>query len=123
MHVPKHCAENRLHVQHELIERHPLGLIICTDTKGRLSANHVPFTLVRKLDENHSGDSPELGQLRAHIARPNPHWRALEAADECLVVFQGPDAYISPNWYPPKPNTAKSFQPGTTSAFRCVENR
>jgi transcriptional regulator len=41
----------------------------------------------------------EHGTLRGHMARPNPHWQALSPDEECLVIFQGPHAYISPNWY------------------------
>lgn len=37
----------------------------------------------------------------AHLARANRHWRALDGADVLLVVT-GPDAYVSPSWYPSK---------------------
>jgi transcriptional regulator len=38
---------------------------------------------------------------RGHVARANPVWR--EAADaEVLAVFQGPQAYLTPSWYPSK---------------------
>jgi transcriptional regulator len=47
------------------------------------------------------------GVLRAHVARANPQWRELPSATECLVVFQGPQAYISPTLYPTKAETHK----------------
>ncbi|MEN7343041.1 MAG: FMN-binding negative transcriptional regulator [Pseudomonadota bacterium] len=87
-------AEDNLEVQHALIERHPLGLLIGNNADGRLNANPIPFSLVR--------DAGPFGVLRAHIARTNPQWSELEAASECLVVFQGEEAYVSPNWYPTK---------------------
>jgi transcriptional regulator len=40
------------------------------------------------------------GALLGHVARNNPHWR--DASGESLVIVRGPDAYISPNWYPAK---------------------
>lgn len=44
-----------------------------------------------------------LGTLQGHVARNNPHWRAAAAATgESLVIVRGPDAYISPSWYPSK---------------------
>ncbi|HEX7156614.1 MAG TPA: FMN-binding negative transcriptional regulator [Burkholderiaceae bacterium] len=38
-------------------------------------------------------------RLAGHVARANPHWRALESSPEALAIFHGPDAYVSPAWY------------------------
>lgn len=65
------------------------------------TADLVPFALYP--DEGEAG----LGMLRAHIARANPAWKALAAGGECLVVFQGPEAYISPAWYASKTTSHK----------------
>ena len=44
-----------------------------------------------------------FGSLLGHVARNNPHWRAAGAATgESLVIMRGPDAYVSPSWYPSK---------------------
>ncbi len=45
------------------------------------------------------------GTLRGHIARGNTLWRQLERDAPVLVIFQGADSYISPNWYPSKHET------------------
>ena len=37
-----------------------------------------------------------------HLARANPQLHELAAVAECLVVFQGPQQYISPSLYPTK---------------------
>src|SRR4051794_20880687 len=43
------------------------------------------------------------GTLQGHVARNNPHWRAAGAATgESLAIVRGPDAYVSPSWYPSK---------------------
>jgi transcriptional regulator len=47
------------------------------------------------------------GRLLLHMARANPHWRAIEevAGDDgapALVVVTGPEAYVSPRWYATK---------------------
>jgi transcriptional regulator len=59
-------------------------------------------------------DGPH-GVLRGHLARGNAQWRAIEAAlaaggdgaGEGLAIFDGPDAYVSPAWYPEKQLTGK----------------
>ncbi|MEO0435695.1 MAG: FMN-binding negative transcriptional regulator [Pseudomonadota bacterium] len=99
MYEVKHFIEDRLDVQHDLIEAHPLGLLICNDSTGRLAANSIPFTIRRDLGE--------LGTLRAHIARANPQWSELKKGRECLTIFQGEEAYVSPNWYPTKQKHGK----------------
>jgi transcriptional regulator len=46
-------------------------------------------------------DGPDT--LQGHVARNNPHWRAAGAATgESLAIVRGPDAYVSPSWYPSK---------------------
>ncbi|MHA6688718.1 FMN-binding negative transcriptional regulator [Mesorhizobium sp. A556] len=93
MYVPAHFDEPSQEVLHELIEKHPLGILITHGSSG-LDANHIPFDLDRT-----SGDH---GTLRCHVARNNPVWQDIATGDEVLVVFRTADAYISPNWYPSK---------------------
>ena len=38
--------------------------------------------------------------LLGHFAKPNPHWRHLQAAPRALAMFMGPHAYQSPRIYP-----------------------
>ena len=93
MYQPPHFREDRIEVQHGLISSHPLGLLI-TAGPGGLQANAIPFLVY--------SDVSAHGTLRAHMARGNPQWRELAAVNECLVVFQGPQQYITPSWYPTK---------------------
>lgn len=98
MYQPPLFREDRLEVQHDLIRAHPLGLLISAGPGGLL-ANPIPFLI-----DPHGG---ECGTLRCHMARANPHWRELEAVEECLVVFQGPQDYVTPSWYATKQETGK----------------
>lgn len=41
-------------------------------------------------------------RLVGHLARANPHWRAIGDGSPGLVVVQGPDAYVSPSFYASK---------------------
>ena len=98
MYQPPHFREDRLEVQHGLIRAHPLALLV-TAGLGGLMANAIPFTL----ETTATGD----GVLRAHLARANPQWREFDGKLECLVIFQGPDSYITPSWYATKAETHK----------------
>lgn len=100
MYTPKHFEETRAEVLHELIRAQPLGLLVTMSDAG-LQANPIPFIL----DADPAGGP---GILRAHVARANPLWRDTRADVESLVVFQGPQAYISPGWYPSKREHGKA---------------
>ena len=93
MYIPAHFAESRPEVLHDLIRRHPLGMLVTHGAAG-LDANHIPFEL--------NAASGSLGTLAGHVARANPVWQQLRDGDEVMVVFRAADAYISPNWYPSK---------------------
>ena len=97
MYLPSSFQEDRLDVLHALIRAHPLAVLI-THGSGGLQANPVPCHL--------DATGPQ-GVLRLHLARANPQLDDLRTATECLLVFQGPQAYISPSWYPSKAATGK----------------
>lgn len=91
MYRPPAFREDRPDALRALIRSHPLGTLVTAGTSG-LNANLLPFSLVE--------GTPDL--LRAHLARANDHVADLRDADEALVIFQGPQAYVSPGWYPAK---------------------
>jgi transcriptional regulator len=98
MYQPPHFREDRIAVQHALIRQFPLGLLV-TAGPGGLMANPAPFVLY--------ADEGERGLLRVHLARANPQLRELAGVGECLVVFQGPQEYVTPSWYATKRETGK----------------
>ena len=100
MYLPSHFEEKRPEVLHELLRTHPLGLLVTQSEAGELQANTVPFVL----DADPSGGP---GILRAHVARANPLWHEARGDLQSLVVFQGPQAYISPSFYPSKAEHGK----------------
>jgi transcriptional regulator len=89
MYTPKYFAETRVEVLHGLMHDHPFATVVASTANG-LVANHLPFELVG-------------GLLHGHVARGN-ELAQLDGA-EVLLVFHGPDGYISPNWYPTKQET------------------
>ncbi len=100
MYQPPHFRETRLDVLHGLIRSEPLGLLVTNGPDGPV-ANPLPFLL--------DADASSNGTLRAHCARANPVWRAIQTSPEVpvLVVFQGPQAYVTPSWYATKKDTGK----------------
>jgi len=100
MYIPSSFSETDLQVLTGLIDKHPLGLFITNSAVGLL-ATPIPFKY--RHDYRHD-DKPKLV---AHLARANPHWKELVDLNECLVVFQGAESYITPTWYPSKEATHK----------------
>lgn len=98
MYTPATFREERLDVLHGLIDAHPLGALVRHGKDG-LCADHLPFEIAAP-----TPDAP-FGILRAHVARANPVWRA--AGADCMVIFQGPHAYITPAWYAEKQRSGK----------------
>lgn len=92
MYLPKHFSQDDPKQLHALIAAAPLGTWIESGGDETL-VNHIPFMRV-------DGVGPH-GTLVGHVARQNPVWRALSGR-RCIVVFHGPQAYVSPNWYPSK---------------------
>ena len=90
MYTPSYFRNEDLKTMHATIRRHPFALVV-TPFQGELHLTHLPFNL-------DPARGPK-GTLEAHLARVNPHCAALKAGAESLVVFRGPDGYISPRWY------------------------
>ncbi|MCW8807796.1 MAG: FMN-binding negative transcriptional regulator [Rhodanobacter sp.] len=76
---------------HGLIREYPFATAVAY-APGGLAVNHLPFELVD-------------GVLHGHVARGNELAR-MDGA-EVLLIFRGPDGYISPNWYPSKHETGR----------------
>ena len=108
MYIPRHFAETRVDVLHDLIRRHPLGTLVVAAADGP-EASHVPFEI--------SPEPAPFGTLRCHVARANPIWQQISAERPVLVVFQGEEGYVSPSWYVGKQEHGKSCRPGTTPPF------
>ena len=62
-----------------------------TQVNGKPWATHLPLFL--------EGKPEGKFVLHGHLAKANSQWKQLAKAEEVLVVFQGPHAYISSSWY------------------------
>lgn len=98
MYEPSHFKVDDREALFAVMRSHPLATLV-TVGEGGLIANPVPFVL--------HADEGEQGVLRAHLARPNPQWKAIAAGAETLVIFTGTERYVSPAWYASKQEHGK----------------
>jgi len=91
MYLPSHFEQNDPTALHALMAAHPLATWVCV-VNGEPVINHLPL----HLDSNRG----EHGTLIGHVARANPVWRS--APSSSVVIFHGPQAYVTPSWYPTK---------------------
>ena len=98
MYVPSQFEETRVPALHAAIRAAGLATIV-TDGPGGLEANHLPVLL-------DAGRGP-LGTLVGHVAKANRVWQGCPDGRRALAVFLGPDAYVTPSWYPTKGRTGE----------------
>jgi transcriptional regulator len=91
VYLPKHFEQPDRAALLALMHQRPLATLVIATPDGP-TADLIPLEYV--------ADEGEHGTLRGHVARANPLWK--QAGAQALAVFTGPDAYVSPGWYPSK---------------------
>jgi len=91
MYVPRQFREDRTDTLARAVRSIQLAALVTPGPDG-LQVSHVPMVLHE--------DAAGTWTLQTHVARPNPHWSLAGAAS--VAIFQGPQAYVSPSWYPAK---------------------
>ncbi|MDQ2810754.1 MAG: FMN-binding negative transcriptional regulator [Actinomycetota bacterium] len=91
MYIPAHFAADDATTR-DLLAKHGAADLITLTADGLL-ATMLPFA--------YEPAAGEQGALYGHVARNNDQWRQ-PAIGESLAIVRGPDAYISPSWYPTK---------------------
>jgi transcriptional regulator len=97
MYRPDHFRIDDIAQMHALMRARPLAALVSAGPSG-LYATHLPVVLKSE---------GEFGAIECHLARANPHWKDLAEGGEAMMIFQGPEAYITPNWYASKAETGK----------------
>ena len=87
---PQFSTRDRSHAV-QLMRSHPFASLISHDDDGLPFITHLPLHLEARGDQL---------VLLGHCAKPNPHWRYLQARPQAVVTFMGPHAYMSPKVYP-----------------------
>lgn len=103
MYIPRTNAEARPEVLAAFMRAHPLATLVSAGPAGELWATHLPVV--------YDAARGSHGTIEGHVARANPHHELVRAATaqapddqprQSLVIFTGPDAYVTPTWYPVK---------------------
>src|SRR5262245_20446144 len=92
MYIPDLFRVEDLPRLHALMRAQPFRALGSSGSAG-LFATHLPTVLK---------DEGAFGTIECHVARANPHWKRVAESDEVLMIFQGAQGYITPNWYPSK---------------------
>ena len=98
MYLPTSFRQDDLAALHQEIAVSRLATVVSQGPNG-LQASHLPLLLI--------AEEGQYGTLYGHFARANPHWQELAGDGEVLAIFNGPDAYVSPSWYPAKAEHGK----------------
>src|ERR1700743_1708450 len=98
MYVPAHFNEGRVEVLHDMIRATGLATLVSMTADGMI-ASHAPLML--------DPEPAPYGTLIGHLAKANPHARAADPSVQTLVIFQGPDGYITPSYYATKRENGK----------------
>lgn len=91
MHAQPLFAENDPATLLHLVASYPLATLVTTSATGATDVHLLPLEL-------HQPDAAPAC-LRGHVVRDHPMRRDVADGGSMLVLFQGPNAYISPRWY------------------------
>ena len=92
MYLPPLFRDEELPSLHQTMRDARLANFVTSTAEG-LMASPLPLFL--------AADEGPYGTLYGHLARANTQWK-LPPAGDAMALFMGPDAYISPAWYPSK---------------------
>ena len=96
MYLPKHFQIDDPQILAAFIKEYPLATVIGI-LDGNNEINHIPLML-----------SADQTRLFGHVAKSNPLLHMASEVDRTLnAVFHGPNAYVTPSWYPSKPVSGK----------------
>jgi transcriptional regulator len=94
MYNPPLFREDDRAILHAMIRDARLSMLVSNGADGFPEVSYLPLLF----DEADGAN----GALVGHLARANPHWKSLAETGKATAIFNGPDAYVSPAWYPTK---------------------
>jgi len=98
MYIPKDFRVEDLNILHADMQQNSLATLVSITSAG-LVATHLPILL----DEQRG----PYGTILGHVSRANLQWQQSDPGVEALLIFTGPDTYVSPSWYPAKQETGR----------------
>jgi transcriptional regulator len=94
MYVPHHFATDEADALIARLARRCAGALITVDADGAPVGTHLPILW-----------DAERRVATGHIARANSQWK--QGGGKGLIVLSGPEAYVTPAWYPSKAEHGK----------------
>jgi transcriptional regulator len=98
MHIQSQFKQNDENQLIALMRQYPFATLV-THSKTGLEATHLPVVLA-KVEGQYL--------IQAHIAKANKIWESVKEGTEILLIFNGPNCYVSPNYYPTKKESGKA---------------
>jgi transcriptional regulator len=89
MYIPKYFKVTNVDEIWDFVQKNSFGTIVTTE-QGKPIATHLPLGLNKNGDDYY---------ITGHMAYGNPQWRTFDTCGDVLVMFQGPNAYVSSSWY------------------------
>jgi len=95
MYAPRHFAESDPTTLRDAVRRIRAGQLITVGSEG-LEASFIPLLI-----------SDDARTITGHLAKANGQWKRTDSSMPALVTWVGPDAYVSPSYYPSKQEHGK----------------
>ena len=98
MYIPAKFKQDNIEDLVSIMQQYPFATLVANSYDG-IEATHFPVLL-----EQINGELV----LKAHVAKANKIWEKVESGSDVLVIFNGPNSYISPNYYPTKAENGRA---------------
>jgi transcriptional regulator len=106
LYIPKAHVVDELTFLHDFMEEFAFVMLVTTAPTLRIT--HIPSILDRTRGR--------FGTLRGHISAQNPQKAAFDGTRQAVVVFHGPQGYISPSWYATQSSVVPTWNFGVVHA-------
>ena len=119
LYIPKPQLVDDRKFLHDFMDEYAFADLVTAAPGIRIT--HIPVFLDRS--------TSQYGTVYGHISRQNPQSKIFDGRTPAVIVFRGPDSYISPRWYN-KPEAVPTwnfavvaFYRRAVAAIRAVDER
>jgi transcriptional regulator len=106
LYIPKAHVVEELNFLHDFMEEFPFVMLVTATPTLRIT--HIPSILDRSRGR--------FGTLRGHISAQNAQKATFDETHQAVVVFRGPQGYISPTWYAMQTSVVPTWNFGVVHA-------
>ena len=106
LYIPKAHVVEELKFLHDFMEEFSFVMLVTATPTVRIT--HIPSILDRT--------QGRFGTLRGHISAQNAQKAAFDGTHQAVVVFRGPQGYISPTWYATRASVVPTWNFGVVHA-------